>query len=169
MVEFYWRFFVCIYILKKNNLDIFKYFDCLAPSLVLAQAIGRWGNFFNQEAFGLPTSLPFGIFIELTNRPVEFSNFEYFHPTFFYEFITNLITFFTLIILRKKKWILDGEISMIYLIMYSTFRLFIEFLRTDSVYIYTWKLEQILSVIIIIIAALIIHYRRNNLKLKMKN
>jgi len=146
--------------LKKKKINIWKYLDILAPSVVLAQAIGRWGNFFNQEAFGTPTKLPWGIFIEEVNRPFAYRNFEYFHPTFFYEFITNLIIFFLLIILRRKKIIKDGEIVLIYLIAYSVFRFIIEILRLDSVYIYTLKLEQILSVAIIIACSLILYARR---------
>ena len=146
-----------LYIKRAN---IWKYLDIIAPSMVLAQAIGRWGNFFNQEAFGLPTKLPWGIFIEVTKRPLLYKNFEYFHPTFFYEFLCNILIFIVLLILRRKKFIKTGEITLIYLISYSFFRFMIEILRLDSVYIYSLKLEQLLSVAIIIIAGIVFYERR---------
>jgi len=146
--------------LRARKVRILPYLDVIAPAMILAQAIGRWGNFFNQEAFGIPTSLPWGIFIEKIYRPVEYLNYAYLHPTFFYESIYNLSVFIVLLIIRRKKWILDGEVAFIYLILYSIGRFFIEILRTDSVYVFSLKLEQLLSIAIITVASLFIYHNR---------
>ena len=110
--------------------------DVLAPSFALGQAIGRWGNFFNNEAFGLPTNLPWKLYIPLISRPIELSSYEYFHPTFLYESVWSIITFFILIeLLRKgvqgKLKLPSGSLIFIYLTSYSTGRLWIEGLRID--------------------------------------
>ncbi len=110
--------------------------DMLVPSFALGQSIGRWGNFFNNEAFGLPTELPWKLFIPYQYRPVEFLNFENFHPTFLYESLWNFLIFITLIILIKRNYnnqikLPSGSLSCIYLAGYSLARIFIESLRTD--------------------------------------
>ena len=110
--------------------------DVLVPSVALGQAIGRWGNFFNNEAFGLPTNLPWKLFIPYEFRPGIFYLQDYFHPTFLYESIWNLFVFGILIFLFKKsttnKLILpSGALSCIYLITYSLGRVWIEALRID--------------------------------------
>ncbi len=110
--------------------------DVLVPSVALGQAIGRWGNFFNNEAFGLPTNLPWKLFIPYRFRPEIFSTQEYFHPTFLYESIWNIFVFGMLIFLfrktnRRELTIPPGSLSCLYLITYSIGRFWIESLRTD--------------------------------------
>jgi len=110
--------------------------DVLLPSVALGQAIGRWGNFFNNEAFGLPTNLPWKLFIPYIYRPSEFSASSYFHPTFLYESIWNLAIFSILIVLfksgrRRLIRLPSGAIACLYLVTYSLGRLWIEGLRTD--------------------------------------
>ena len=110
--------------------------DVLVPSVVLGQAIGRWGNFFNSEAFGVPTDLPWKLFIPFGSRPQIFSDSEFFHPTFLYESIWNLGVFVLLMILfqlgRKQKLDLPaGALSCTYLLSYSLGRIWIEGLRID--------------------------------------
>ena len=110
--------------------------DVLVPSVALGQAIGRWGNFFNNEAFGLPTNLPWKLFIPYRYRPEIFSTQEYFHPTFLYESIWNIFIFCFLIFLFRKANKRDlkmpgGSLSCFYLITYSLGRLWIEALRID--------------------------------------
>tara|TARA_Y100000589_G_scaffold228923_1_gene216325 strand:- start:151 stop:1026 length:876 start_codon:yes stop_codon:yes gene_type:complete len=118
---------------KKIHLPTFL--DIILPSVILGQAIGRWGNFFNNEAFGLPTNLPWKLFIPLRNRPLEFLNSQFFHPTFLYESIWNLLIFLILIFIfnRQKKgdFISAGVISCTYVIGYSLGRFWIEGLRID--------------------------------------
>jgi len=110
--------------------------DVLVPSVALGQAIGRWGNFFNNEAFGTPTNLPWKLYIPLRYRPEIFSSQDYFHPTFLYESVWNILVFGILIFLfkrsnRKELKLPPGSLSCIYLIAYSIGRFWIEALRTD--------------------------------------
>ena len=110
--------------------------DVLVPSVALGQAIGRWGNFFNNEAFGIPTSLPWKLFIPYGFRPEIFSTQDYFHPTFLYESVWNIFVFGILIFLFRKAnkreiTLPSGSLSCLYLITYSLGRLWIEALRTD--------------------------------------
>ena len=118
---------------KKINLKTFV--DILIPSIILGQSIGRWGNFFNNESFGVPTNLPWKLFIPMQNRPIEFINYEYFHPTFLYESLWNFLIFIILIIIfnkqNKTNFVRPGFISCLYLIFYSFGRFWIEALRTD--------------------------------------
>ena len=110
--------------------------DVLVPAVALGQAIGRWGNFFNSEAFGLPTDLPWKLFIPLPFRPSEFLDQAYFHPTFLYESIWNLGVCILLLLLfraasRGSIQLLPGTLSCVYLLAYSSGRVWIEGLRTD--------------------------------------
>ena len=128
--------FLSIYLFCKSKKIPLKIFlDLLMPSVILGQAIGRWGNFFNNEAFGLPTNSPWKLFIPIQNRPMEFANYEFFHPTFLYESLWNLIIFLILIYIFNKQTKINtvkpGLISCIYLITYSFGRFWIEGLRTD--------------------------------------
>ena len=126
---------ICVLIYCRVNSDPFwRVVDLLMPSLVLGQAIGRWGNFFNNEAFGLPTNLPWKLFIPYYNRPNIFLNENYFHPTFLYESIWDLAIFTLLILLINRKGLLrikEGTLTCIYLITYSIGRFWIEGLRLD--------------------------------------
>ena len=129
--------FLSIYLFCKSKKIPLKIFlDLLMPSVILGQAIGRWGNFFNNEAFGIPTNLPWKVFIPLSNRPIIFSNSQFFHPTFLYESLWNLLIFILLIYVfnkqNKKNSILPGLITCLYLITYSFGRFWIEGLRIDS-------------------------------------
>ena len=110
--------------------------DVLVPSVALGQAIGRWGNFFNNEAFGIPTNLPWKLFIPYEFRPAVFSTQDYFHPTFLYESVWNIFVFGILIFLFIKSntneiKMPSGTLSCIYLISYSLGRVWIEALRID--------------------------------------
>ena len=110
--------------------------DVLVPAVALGQAIGRWGNFFNSEAFGLPTDLPWKLFIPLPFRPSEFLDQAYFHPTFLYESSWNLGVCILLLLLfraasRGRIELLPGTLSCVYLLAYSSGRVWIEGLRTD--------------------------------------
>ena len=124
-------FFFC----KSKKILLKTFIDILVPSIILGQSIGRWGNFFNNEAFGVPTNLPWKLFIPIQNRPIEFINFEFFHPTFLYESVWNLIVFIILMAIFNKQTktnsIPPGFISCLYLISYSFGRFWIENLRTD--------------------------------------
>ncbi len=149
---------------RKYKINLWLYAAITVPGLALAQAIGRWGNYFNQELFGLPTSLPWGIPINLMNRPLEYISAEYFHPTFIYESIGNLIIFAILIalhiyIIKKKifKTYSYKLIAMSYLILYSILRLSTEFIRIDRTpELLGLRLPQVVSIIIIIVSIIIL-------------
>lgn len=148
----------------KKKLSILKLADIFAYGLVLAQVIGRWGNFFNSEAFGKPTDIFCKLYIPITHRPLEYINYEYFHPTFLYESVLNLIVFLLLFfVLRKTFKKFDGFIFCSYLILYSIVRIFVEHLRIDSIlYFGIFPLPIVVSLIIILfsIVMMIIIYKK---------
>ena len=122
---------------KVKKLDLLKSLDLAAPSVILGQAIGRFGNYINQEGFGLPTNLPWGVFIDPQNRPTQYLLYPRFHPTFFYEALLNLI-FFILLLYFAGKVKVKGQVFALYLIFYSVARSIAEFWRID-----TWTVEGI--------------------------
>jgi phosphatidylglycerol:prolipoprotein diacylglycerol transferase len=111
--------------------------DAAAPGLVLAQAIGRWGNYFNQELFGRPSDLPWAIQISPENRPTEFANVATFHPTFLYESIWDLLVCLALLWIarRSANRLRDGDILLLYVSLYSVGRFFVETLRIDPAFL----------------------------------
>ncbi len=123
----------------RKKLPFVKLADVVAPVLVLGQAIGRWGNFFNSEAHGGPTDLPWGIMVD--GQRV--------HPTFLYESIWNGIIFLILLRLLNKKHF-DGQIIALYFVLYSLGRFFIEGLRTDSLMIGPLRIAQVISLLMIL-------------------
>jgi len=133
--------------------------DLVAPSLILGQAIGRWGNFFNSEAFGRPTDLPWKLYIPPDRRPPGYEGFSYFHPTFLYESLWDLMVFGILIWLfswglKVRSRLKLGTIFLVYLILYSFGRFWIEGLRTDSLMLGPLRIAQIVSLVEITIGAL---------------
>lgn len=136
-------------IAKVKKIDIWKMLDLVAPSLLLGQALGRIANFVNQEGFGPPTNKPWGVFIDQAHRPIEYINFDRFHPTFFYEAITNFIFFIILIILSQR--LKKGQVFALYLIFYSTARFITEFWRIDTWMIGEVKVAHILAILAFLI------------------
>jgi prolipoprotein diacylglyceryl transferase len=124
---------------RVRKVDFWQIADITAPSIILGQAIGRWGNFVNQEAYGRETTLPWGM--EINNQIV--------HPTFLYESLWNFLIFIFLIWYRNNRRKMDGEIFAFYIVLYSIGRFFIEGLRTDSLYIGEIRVAQLISVILI--------------------
>lgn len=122
--------------------------DCVAVVLPLAQAIGRWGNFFNTEAFGSPTNLPWGLFVPLEKRPLEYLGFESFHPTFAYESILLILIFlFLYYLFSLDKLRGRGIIFCSYFMIYSFIRFFLEFLRTDSLFLFGFPAAQVICIV----------------------
>ncbi|MEM9507096.1 MAG: prolipoprotein diacylglyceryl transferase [Cyanobacteria bacterium P01_E01_bin.35] len=135
---------------RLKRVSFWQLLDLVAPSLILGQAIGRWGNFFNSEAYGKPTDLPWKLFIAPRYRPLELINFEYFHPTFLYESLWNLGVFILLLSLffwglKSANRLKTGTIAAVYLIGYSLGRVWIEWLRTDSLMLGPLKIAQVVS------------------------
>jgi phosphatidylglycerol:prolipoprotein diacylglycerol transferase len=111
--------------------------DAAAPGLILGQAIGRWGNYFNQELFGRPSDLPWAIRIAPENRPAQFADAEAFHPTFLYESIWNLLVCLILLWVARRftEWLRDGDLVLLYVSLYSVGRFFVETLRVDPAFL----------------------------------
>jgi phosphatidylglycerol:prolipoprotein diacylglycerol transferase len=135
---------------RIQKISFWQLADIYAPSLVLGQAIGRWGNFFNSEAFGAPTDLPWKLFIPQSNRPLEYLAYDYFHPTFLYESLWNLGCFLVLIFLfffglKQGKNFRVGTLAFAYLILYSSGRIWIEGLRMDSLMLGPLRIAQVVS------------------------
>lgn len=136
--------------------------DALAPGIVLAQGIGRWGNYFNQELFGKPTSLPWGLEIDVNNRPPAYEQFQTFHPTFLYESIWTLVIVVILISVERKWRINNGRIFILYVSLYSFGRLFIEQLRIDPVNVAAgFRLNTYTSVLLFSLFAIWFIRRKN--------
>lgn len=146
---------------KRHKVSALKLADVSAVGLALAQSIGRWGNFFNSEAFGCPTDLPWRLYIAPQYRPIPYTNYEYFHPTFLYESILNLFIFGVLFYIAKSKLRKkEGNIALIYLILYSLARIFVEHFRIDSVcYIHGFPVAMVVSVCIIVLAIILLIFR----------
>lgn len=142
---------------KKKLNEIIKYIDICTFGVILGQIIGRWGNFFNSEAHGPATTR---LFLEKINIPEFIINGMYidgvyYHPTFLYESVFNLLGLIILLIVRKKSNLKTGMLLSIYLIWYSIVRFFIESLRTDSLMLGSLKMAQVTSIILIIIGIII--------------
>lgn len=136
-----------------KGLPLLTYLDIVAPSLALAQAIGRWGNFFNEEAFGGPTDLPWKLFISEPRRPPAYVDQQFFHPTFLYESLWNVGAFLILyVVLRRRLERAPGALFLAYLGFYSLGRFWIEGLRTDSLMLGSFRIAQIVSVTAVVVA-----------------
>lgn len=141
---------------RVQKLSVWLLADLVVPSLILGQAIGRWGNFFNSEAFGSPTNLPWKLYIPPQQRPPGYMNYEYFHPTFLYESLWNVLIFVILITLffrdlKRKPHLKVGTLALIYLVGYSAGRIWIEGLRTDSLMVGPLRIAQIVSLVSILL------------------
>lgn len=148
---------------KREDVSFLLLMDILAPVVLLGQAMGRWGNFTNQEAHGEMISRAFLEGLYIPNFIIEQMNIngQYYQPTFLYESIWSFIGVVILLYLRKKKIFRVGEIFFSYVIWYSIGRFFIEGLRTDSLYLTeTIRVSQLLSVILFIIGISMVIYRR---------
>ncbi len=150
---------IAIYIYcKKNKLIFYEILDICAPGLIIGQIIGRWGNFFNSEAHGGIVTRTFLESIHIPDFIINgmYNNGNYYHPTFFYESILNLICFIVLLILRHNKKIKIGTITGIYLMWYGVVRFFIESLRTDSLMLGSLKMAQVISIVLFIVGLVLI-------------
>lgn len=155
---------------KKRKLSFWKLADIAAPSIILGQAIGRWGNFMNQEAHGGPTTRDFLENLMLPDWIINqmFIDGQYYQPTFLYESLWSLIGFTLLIFLRKAN-LKRGELFLTYIIWYSIGRFFIEGLRTDSLMLTeTLRMAQVISIVLIVFSVGMLIYRRTKGAVKLK-
>ena len=157
-----------VYYCKKHSKNILLTIDTIVPYLILGQAIGRWGNFINKEAHGAVTTLGHLESLHLPNFIINgmYINGNYYIPTFLYESLWCLLGFIVLLIIRKKdKYKHNGLLVSSYFIWYGIGRLFIEGLRTDSLYLGVFRISQIVSIILILIGITgIIYIRRKSWK-----
>ena len=139
--------------------------DWLAPAVLLGQIIGRFGNLFNYEAFGYPTNLPWKMFVEKSFRPVQFQNENFFHPWFLYEILGNLLILFVLlkIVEPKYKKSPPGHVVFFYILLYNSLRFCLEFLRIDSTFVGGFRLNAIVSFLLVMFggcSALVFEFRQ---------
>lgn len=118
---------------RKHGISVPRLADALAPALLLAQAIGRFGNYFNQELFGGPTSVPWALRIDSANRPAGYLQYATFHPTFLYEALWNLSAIAVIILLERRFRLGSGRVFALYAMLYTAGRSWIENLRIDPV------------------------------------
>lgn len=156
---------------KRNKLNWWRWMDIMAPGVLLAQAVGRWGNYFNQELYGPPTDLPWGILITNVNQRIPPYNdltayplTTTFHPVFLYESLWNLVGFVLLMWLGRKyaSKMLDGDMVSLYLIWYPTGRLLVESLRPDAWTMSGIPTAQIISVLLILLGIGLMWYRHQH-------
>lgn len=145
-----------VFYTKKKNINTLKLFDMIAPCLIIGQAIGRWGNFFNQEAHGPETTLQFLQGLHLPDFIIEGMHFSdlgkyaYWHPTFLYESVGCLVGFLLIMFIRSRKKVRIGTQASIYFIVYGITRFFIEALRQDSLMFIGLKIAQLVSIAMIL-------------------
>lgn len=146
---------------KVHKLVSLKIFDIFIPAVLIGQIFGRIGNFFNQEAFGPPTNLPWKMFVKESLRPVGLEDISFFHPTFMYSII-GLLIILSIIILLRRYQLKAGVILLVYVVVYSLLRIFIEFFRIDSDYWGELTVAQWASILIVsisLVTGLILRYK----------
>lgn len=141
---------------KKYDVNTIKITDMTVVPLLLAQSIGRWGNFFNSEAHGAATTYYHLKELHIPEKIIEGMKIGnvYYHPTFFYESLYCLIGFIILLFVRRYRYLKRGQLTALYLMYYSVGRFFIESLRTDSLMLGAFKVAQLVSVVLFIIGLL---------------
>ena len=165
-----------IFFTKNKVKNYWQIISIITPGLALGQAIGRWGNYFNQELFGAPTNASWGIPINILNRPEAYINFEYFHPTFLYESIGNFIIFLALIgihiyIIKKNSSFVICHSLLIktYFFLYSVLRFILEFIRIDyAPTIFSLRVPQIVS-LLIVISIVVLYFDAKKIKKYVTN
>jgi len=147
---------------RSHKLSFETWVDIVAPGLALAQAIGRWGNFVNQELYGMPSNLPWAIYIDPKHRTMPgFEQYAYYQPLFLYESLFNLVNMgFLLWLGRKFNAILKpGDLFLSYLVTYPTARFFLEFLRLDNSQVVGIDINQIVMAVVALCAAAALIWR----------
>ena len=158
---------ITIYIFsRQQRISSWKLAALIVPGVALGQAIGRWGNYFNQELFGLPTNSPWGIPIDLLNRPFNYLTVNYFHPTFLYESIGCFLIFiflclFNLFLIKKQKLTNYYFVWMVsfYVVLYSILRFSLEFIRIDETPTFlSLRWPQFISLILIFLSSILLTF-----------
>lgn len=149
---------------RSKSLSFSEWTDIGAPSIALGQAIGRWGNFFNQELYGAPTDLPWKIYIDSQHRLPGYENVSYFHPLFAYEALLNLGNLFFLMWISRqyREKLRSGDVFLIYLIVYPVGRFLLDFLRLDASQIAGVNANQTFMAVVAICAAAALVWRHRS-------
>jgi len=152
---------------KARQLNFAEWADIIAPSLALGQAIGRWGNYFNQELYGAPTNLPWKIFIDQAHRLPAYSRVEYYHPLFLYESLWNLGNLFLLVWISRRyaERLKVGDIFLIYLIVYPVGRFLLDFLRLDASLVAGININQTVMGIVALCASGFLYFRHRKVNI----
>ena len=140
----------------RRGVKLLPLLDALAPGVIVAQAIGRWGNWFNQELYGRPTDLPWGLEIDTAHRPLQYLDVTTYHPAFLYECLWNLAAFALLIWLDRRFRIGHGRVVALYVMLYTLGRGWIENLRIDDVQmndVFGLRLNVWTSIVLFVLAA----------------
>ncbi len=143
----------------RRKMSFLTWADVIAPGVALAQAIGRWGNYFNQELYGKPTNLPWKLYIDPAHRVQPYLNNDYFHPLFFYESLWNVLVMALLLwAARRFKDILrPGDIFLAYMILYAIGRFLLEFLRVDASQVAGFNFNQYFMVVVMVVSGIAIY------------
>ena len=142
-------------VIHRARESMFAFMDAAAPGLLLAQAIGRWGNYFNQELFGTPTDLPWGLEIDPVNRPDAYRDADTFHPTFLYESLWNLLGVGVLLLVGSRFRIRPPGIFALYVVWYTFARFFLELIRTDEAHeLFGLRLNAYVSIVLFVLGVL---------------
>ncbi len=143
---------------RRAGVPLLVILDCAAPGVALAQALGRFGNYFNQELFGGPTDLPWGLEIDPEHRPAQYLDDPTFHPTFLYESLWNLLVMAILLrVARHWRVQAPGYILALYLALYSLGRFFVEGLRVDPAHeIGPFRINQVVAAVVFAISLIVL-------------
>ncbi len=143
---------------RRRKLSFLYWADIVAPGVALAQAIGRWGNYFNQELYGKPTNLPWKIYIDPLHRVPGYENYDYFQPLFFYESLWNVFVMALLLwaARRFENWLRPGDILIAYAILYAIGRFSLEFLRLDASQVAGINFNQTFMVVVMIVGGVLL-------------
>ncbi|MDO4432740.1 MAG: prolipoprotein diacylglyceryl transferase [Aerococcaceae bacterium] len=149
-----------VYLCHRYRLDVRVILDCAAPAVMIGQSIGRWGNFVNQEAYGGATTLAFLQSLRLPKWLIDQMNVNgtYYHPTFLYESVWNIVG--VVMLLSVRHFLKKGELAALYMIWYGIGRFWIEGMRTDSLYLGSLRVSQLVSLVFLIIGISYIAFQR---------
>jgi phosphatidylglycerol:prolipoprotein diacylglycerol transferase len=146
---------------KRRKISFLEWVDIAAPGLALGQAIGRWGNFVNQEVYGAPSNLPWAVHIDAQHRLPGYQNVETFHPLFLYESLWSLMNMGVLLWLGRRypDRLKSGDLFLTYLIIYPVGRFFLEFLRLDSAQVAGLNANQTVMAVVALVATALLIWR----------
>jgi phosphatidylglycerol:prolipoprotein diacylglycerol transferase len=152
---------VMLIYVRRNKLSFLTWGDIAVPGIALGHAVGRLGNLVNNEVYGKPTDLPWGIYIPAANRTPEYAAFDRFHPLFLYEALLNLVNFGILILLGEKfkDRIKPGDLILVYILNYGVIRFFLEFLRADTSLVTTININQAVAATAAVVSAALLIWR----------